>query len=504
MERPRPWSKLARFLAPIFSHQVDGDYQIGPTTISATADGLKKLDGNLAEILRLTDLANTYNKRIDHRTWEAVRPSVTKLSNDVTEEAADQFLSLLRMPNRLGELLRELHETGILERLIPAMAHARSLLQFNEYHKFTVDEHCLRAVEAAIAFGEQQCPWGDVYRSIKQKRTLHLALLIHDLGKGFAEDHSEVGLRIADETAQRLHMPAREAETLKFLVHKHLVMSHLAFRRDTSDDQLIVKFAVDVGSPEVLQMLFVLTCADLAAVGPGVLNSWKGEVLADLYLRTLQHLSGDSPSSIADDVRARQLNCWPTMNRTNGSPNKLRRCIIPICSARRPNQIADELRRLRSLERGDVKVWHRYLPETKTCEFTIGTFEDITPGVFHKLTGGLTSAGLQILSAEISTLADGLVLDRFRVHDPDYADEPPPDRLAEVARRVTESLVTGQVPAFRRLWQSGNRQTSASASGFARRAFGWITALQNDLRLSTCSHPTKWACCTRSPGHYLN
>ncbi len=127
-----------------------------------------------------------------------------------------------------------------------------------------------------------------------------------------------------------------------------------------------------------------------------------------------------------------------------------------------PQQIADELRRLRSLTHGEVKVWHRYLPETKTCEFTIGTFEDITPGVFHKLTGGLTSAGLQILSAEISTLADGLVLDRFRVHDPDYSDEPPPDRLADVARRVTESLVSGQVPVFRRIWQSGNRQSSVA------------------------------------------
>ncbi|HEY2762383.1 MAG TPA: [protein-PII] uridylyltransferase, partial [Pirellulales bacterium] len=395
-------------------------------------------------------------------TWEAVRPSIARLPSEVSEEAAGQFLSLLSQPDRLGELLRELHEMGILERLIPAMAHARSLLQFNEYHKFTVDEHCLRAVEAVAGFGGQQCPWGDVYRSLKQKRTLHLALLIHDLGKGFAEDHSEVGLRIADETAQRLHLPAREAETLKFLVHKHLVMSHLAFRRDTSDDQLIVKFAVDVGSPEVLQMLFVFTCADLAAVGPGVLNSWKGEVLADLYLRTLQHLSGDSPSSIADDTRATAVELLANDEPNDWFAEQIAALHYSYLLSTPPEQIADELRRLRSLERGEVKVWHRYLPETKTCEYTIGTFEDITPGVFHKLAGGLTSAGLQILSAEISTLAEELVLDRFRVHDPDYADEPPSERLAEVARRVTESLVTGQVPAFRRLWQSGNRQSSAA------------------------------------------
>ena len=193
---------------------------------------------------------------------------------------------------------------GVLERLIPEFTHARSLLQFNEYHKFTVDEHCIRAVEAATSFGETQTPWGEVYRSIRPKYLLHLALLIHDLGKGFVEDHSELGLRIAEETAHRLGLPEHDRETLKFLVHKHLVMAHLAFRRDTSDDQTIVRFAVEVGSPEVLRMLYVLTCADLAAVGPGVLNSWKGEVLNDLYLRTLRHLSGDSPSLLADERRA--------------------------------------------------------------------------------------------------------------------------------------------------------------------------------------------------------
>src|SRR4029453_4153535 len=103
---------------------------------------------------------------------------------------------------------------------------------------------------------------------------------------------------------QGLRLPLRDAEALKFLVHKHLVMSHLAFRRDTSDDQLIVRFAFDVGSPEILQMLFVLTAADLPAVGPGVFSDWKAEVLADLYSRTMQHLSGDSPAANTEERRA--------------------------------------------------------------------------------------------------------------------------------------------------------------------------------------------------------
>ncbi len=293
----RPGSRVARLIGAVLSHQVEGDYRVGPREITATRHGLTKLGGDLNEVLRLMDIANLYDKRIAQATWNAVRAAVPGYTDEVTAETSQRFLSLLSQPARLGELLHRLHELGVLEKIIPAFRHARCLLQFNEYHKYTVDEHCIVAVERAIALADDPGPIGRVYRKIKRKRTLHLALLIHDLGKGFVEDHSEVGLRIADDTAKLLRLPVREAEALKFLVHKHLMMAHLAFRRDTSDDQVVVRFAVEVGSPEMLDMLLVLTAADIAAVGPGVWNDWKGEVLADLYYRTMRHLAGDSPAS---------------------------------------------------------------------------------------------------------------------------------------------------------------------------------------------------------------
>ena len=492
----KPWMKLGEMLSPLFSHQVEGDFRVGPTRITATRAGLKKVQSDLAQILRLADLANLYNKRIAHSTWEAIHRVAPNLPDVITSESAERFLSVLSQPARLGELLRSLHELGVLERLIPAFAHARSLLQFNEYHKFTVDEHCLRAVEAATAIQHESDPWGEVYRSIENKRVLHLALLIHDLGKGFLEDHSEIGLRIADETARRLRLPPHETEILKFLVHKHLVMSHLAFRRDTSDDQIIVRFAVEVGSPEVLRMLYVLTCADLAAVGPGVLNSWKAEVLNDLYLRTLRHLSGDSPSLLADERRAAaramvagDANLEWFIVQINALPSSYLMNTPPV-------QIADELRRVRDLGHGEVKVWHRYLPDTGVIEYTVGTYEDITPGVFHKLTGGLTSAGLQILSADINTLPEGLVLDRFRVQDPDFVGQPPPERMDEIDRRLIDSLKTGEPPAFRRLWRTG-RNRPAPPCKCCQRKFGSTTARPIGSPSSKCSPPTAWVCCTQ-------
>ena len=198
-------------------------------------------------------------------------------------------------------MLRDLHDVGVLERFVPALEHARGLLQFNQYHKYTVDEHCLRAVEAATELFHDMGPVGREYRRIKDRHILHPALLIHDLGKGFEEDHSEVGMKIAQETAQRLRLPRHEAETLAFLVHKHLLINGLAFHRDTTDKQLVLKFALEVGSPEVLRMLFVLTVADLTAVGPGVWDAWKSQILIDLYDRTMLHLLADGSTVIVDE-----------------------------------------------------------------------------------------------------------------------------------------------------------------------------------------------------------
>jgi [protein-PII] uridylyltransferase len=459
----RPWVRISEWFFPMIGHQMEGDFIVGPR-IKATRRGLAKLERDLADVLRLVDLSNLYDKQVAPSTWQAIHKAAPQYSDQLSKEGAARFLSLLAQPKRLGELLRQLHEVGVLEKVVPEFAHARCLLQFNEYHRFTVDEHSLRAVDEATRFLDNQGLLGDLYRGLPQKRTLHLALLIHDLGKGYVEDHSEVGLRIAEHTARRLRLSEREAETLKFLVHKHLLMSHLAFRRDTSDDQLIVRFAVDVGSPEVLRMLFLLTAADLAAVGPGVLNEWKSEVLADLYLRTMRHLAGDSPSASAEERRSEVLSHVRQEADFEWFARQVASLPSSLLFSTPADRIAEQLRRLQNLMEGEVRIASRYLGETGTVEFLVSTHEDITPGVFHKLTGGLTSQGLEILSADINTLADRLVLDLFVVRDPDFSGEPPPDRIASINRRLTEALTADQQPAFRKVWSSAKQQNRDALS----------------------------------------
>jgi [protein-PII] uridylyltransferase len=223
-----------------------------------------------------------------------------------------------------------------------------------------------------------------------------------------------------------------------------------------------------VGSPELLQMLYVLTAADLGAVGPDVWDGWKSEVITDLYHRTMQQLAGDSPATTMDllfDQRRTEIRAVlgplaedPWFARHLGA--------LPAgyLSATAAPQAAADLRLLHALPSGGVTAEAQYLPETATVQFTVGTSEEVAPGIFHRLTGALSSCGLEIRSAQIHTLADGLVLDRFWVRDPDYAGAPSAQRLTAINAALERSLreLAAGPPTFRRTWlSSGQRMVVA-------------------------------------------
>jgi [protein-PII] uridylyltransferase len=456
--------RMGRLVTVLFGHRVEHGLHAGPGGIIATRAGLRAMRGNLDAVIRLIDLANLYDQPIAGSTWDAIRRDIGRISDDPPSTAACRhFLSLLSHPARLGSLLRDMHGAGLLERFIPAFQHARGLLQFNQYHQYTVDEHCLRAVEFAADLMSDAGPVGRVYRAIGQKHLLHLALLIHDLGKGHLEDHREVGLTIASETGLRLGLSPAEIESLRFLVHKHMMLNHLAFRRDTADEQLAVQLAVQIGSPELLQMLYVLTAADLSAVGPDVWDGWKTEVVTDLYHRTMQHLAGESVETTVDSLLGQRLETVRALlGRRQDEPwfaEHLDALPTAYFNAATPEQVVGDLQLLANLTPNGVSVVARYQPETDVVQCTVATSESATFGIFYKLTGALGSLGLQVRSAEIHTFSDGLVLDRFWVFDPDFVGVPPAGRLREIESTLLVTLQNAESkpPTFRRTWQAASR-----------------------------------------------
>ena len=460
----RPRAALKRILEPLLSHQVEGDFRVGPTEISATGRGLTKVASDLGQVLRLLDLANHYDRRVAHATWETIRTAMSERepadpSEPLAPDVAQRFLSLMSQPMRLSELLRRLHELRVLEQIVPGMNHARGLLQFNAYHRFTVDEHSIRAVECVTDLQTDAGLPGELYRNLKQKRTLHLAALIHDLGKGYVEDHSDVGRLLAEQLGHRLGLPPHEREQLMFLVHKHLRMSHLAQQHDIHDDNVVVQFAVEVGSSENLQMLFLLTLADLAAVGPGVLNEWKQQLLTDLYEHTVQLLASDSPADASNQRLLARRAELESLVAGQSDPGWYQAQIAALPGSSlftvEPQRIVEELRRLKSLPHQDAFAAGRFIPQRNVVEYTVGTYEEVAPGIFHRLTGALSSQRQQILSAEINTLFGGLVLDRFYVQDSDFAGPPPQERLEQTSVALVAALKdpSNRPPQFVKRWQ---------------------------------------------------
>ena len=151
-ELMQPVSRVSRVLAPMLGRRTQDDYQIGRSEVSATPRATARLAQHPEEVLKLVDVARFEGKRISQDTWHFVYRTAPKYSNEPRPALMQGFLKLLQDPLRLGELLRRLHEMGVLEKIIPEFSHARSFLQFNQYHKYTVDEHCIRAVDEATQF----------------------------------------------------------------------------------------------------------------------------------------------------------------------------------------------------------------------------------------------------------------------------------------------------------------------------------------------------------------
>ena len=430
----------------------DGHFLIGHSRLDVSPGRLDAVCSDLHSVLRLFLTAVRQHVSIAPRVLERIRQAVPKLGGTVDPECSRLFLAILEPRGHLGATLRAMHDTGVLEILLPEFARVRCLLQFNAYHSYTVDEHTLRAMSIIEALEKVNNPIGAAYREVKLKSVLHLALLLHDIGKGGVEDHSDVGRGIAEKIAVRFGLPETQRELLMFLVHKHLVMADVAFRHDIADPGELARFSHLAGSPERLTMLYVLTVADISAVGPEIWNDWKAGLLTDLYDRSMLILSGKHakfleeerlekvrehvtktliPNSAADEER-QQLAHWFDQHLKQFPPHYL------LGTPR--NRIASDLEIIRHLQPGQIVVTANHDAGTDTVEYRIVLDREHSEGCFHRIAGTLTSQRLEILSAQICTTTNGIVVDVFDVRDTDFTGPVPQQRLDAVGQAIGRAL----------------------------------------------------------------
>ena len=470
-------SRISRALDPVLGKTIEGNYRVGLKHVSATALGLEKLKTDLSEVLRLVELSEREQKHLDHHTFSSLLLAAPDFPDEPKPEVLRQFYDLLSESKTIPGILQVLHELGFLEKIIPAFKHARSLLQFNQYHKYTVDEHSLRAVRYATQFAEREDTLGKVYRNIKDKRVIHLALLLHDLGKGFEEDHSEVGKQIAEETASQLQLDEQSTQDVAELVLQHLTMAHLAFRRDTSDETILHSFADAVGSVERLRMLFVLTCADLAAVGPGVLNDWKVEVLTSVYQRTAQILESGDHSEYESELEQHRRKVAAELNPEEQQDAWFDRQIQALSRSYlaeyNVQDVLETLRRFHRIEDSGVDAVGSIQEETQTLRFVAGVKQGTGRGVFSSMAGALSEHGFPILSAHTDVLADDLLMLRYEVSDKSSSKATTPEILNDLCDALKASVDSVEPPQFTQVW--GEEQAEASVQ---------LSMLPNEVRIN--------------------
>ncbi|MEM9726860.1 MAG: [protein-PII] uridylyltransferase, partial [Pseudomonadota bacterium] len=231
-------------------------------------------------------------------------------------EAQDLFVELITNSRDPARALRMLHVTGVLGRFIPEFGRVVGLMQFNMYHHYTVDEHSILAVETfyRIASGDlrdEHPVETEIAQRLADRRVIAVTLLLHDIGKGLPDDHSVAGARIARVVCPALGMTPGETEQVSWLIRHHLAMSNTAQKRDLAEPATIRSFAELVRSPNRLRLLYVLTACDIRAVGPGVWNGWKAQLLRQLYRETHNALMGEAPeasrSERVDEAKAALL-----------------------------------------------------------------------------------------------------------------------------------------------------------------------------------------------------
>ncbi|AKM10869.1 [protein-PII] uridylyltransferase [Croceicoccus naphthovorans] len=355
------------------------------------------------------------------------------------------FLDLLASHDDPELALRWMNEAGVFGRIMPEFGRVVAQMQFDMYHHYTVDEHTIRAIGklAKIEAGEvaESHPISTkLIAKLKHRRALYVATLMHDIAKGRGGDHSVLGADLAKRVCPRLGMNEEETELVSWLVRNHLLMSATAFKRDLSDPKTIGDFVEVVQSLERLRQLLVLTVVDIGAVGPGVWNSWKGQLLADLYFASEERIRlGHKGHGRDVRIAAKKDAVIGLMGDEAGLVEDVGQTFHPsYWIAEQEDVIASNLRQLKAKGDAPLSIETQYHEDRgATLVTAIGADH---PGLFSRICGAIHLAGANIIDARIHTTRRGIAVDNFLVQDPHGRPFHEDAQLTRLVRGIEEAL----------------------------------------------------------------
>ncbi|HEX2866444.1 MAG TPA: [protein-PII] uridylyltransferase [Ignavibacteriales bacterium] len=398
---------LSNFLAV----DLDADFSLKGQTLSIRHSRML----SLSDILRAFYYRGLYSARFDENLRSLAIQSIERIEdteNSVGSEARSSvfFREILRLPKNVGETLINMNELGALQLIIPEFGDLIGFFQAGVYHTYTADEHTLIAISNVESLFGQENELGRIYTSLKDKEILFLAILLHDIAKPVSvSGHEIIGAEIASSVMYRLGYDEKETEQVSFLVENHLIMEQIAFRRNLNDPVTLNNFTAKFTSLKDLDLLYLVTYADLSAVNPVVWTEWKSDLLAELYRKSkamlVEQLTGEE-LLFSSTISFPQAEVDPSMQMH----------IESIDDIGYIQHFSEEeiLSHLQEISKGlSLSVFFKQ----------VNVFTNITiiakdsPSLLSRLCGVLSINDLNIHDARIFTRKDGIVIDSFNVTD---------------------------------------------------------------------------------------
>jgi [protein-PII] uridylyltransferase len=455
-EKPAP--VLDRFIARLRPKSRRGfkesvDFQIDHDRITVADDGAFARDP--VNMIRMFWLADRYNLAFHPDAIRLLTKSLKLVDDTLRHDAtANQlFVSILTSANTPEIVLRRMNEAGLLGRFVPDFGRVVAMMQFNMYHHYTVDEHLLRCIGMLQQIERGGDPSlglaADLVKTIQPRNRdlLYVALFLHDIAKGRPEDHSVAGAKVARRLCPRFGLNAAETETVSWLVEQHLVMSTIAQSRDLGERKTIEMFAGVVQSLERMKLLLILTTADIMAVGPGVWNGWKSQLLKTLYYETEPVVTG----GFSEVNRSRRVEMAQEEFR-RAAPAKLANLSGDALETYIGRHYAAYWLKVDLA----TKIEHaRFLLETEAQAKSLATRVDLLngQGVTHLtvlapdhprllsiIAGACAAAGANIIGAQIYTTTDGLAVDTISITRGFDRDEDEERRARRIADGIEKAL----------------------------------------------------------------
>jgi len=402
-------------------------------------------------LIRIFHLAQKHNLAFHPDAMRAITRSLKLIDTDLrdNEEANQLFLEILTSKNDPETVLRRMNEAGVLGRFVPAFGKIVAMMQFNMYHHYTVDEHLLRCIGVLAEIergGNNETPLVNelIHKIRPENRTvLYVTLFLHDVAKGRPEDHSIAGARVARRLCPRLGFSAADTETVAWLIENHLVMSSVAQSRDLSDRKTIENFAAVVQSAERLKLLTILTTADIKAVGPGVWNGWKAQLIRTLYYETEPVLTGGfSEVNRAQRVAMAQTEFREAMK--DWPADKLEAYIAKHYPAYwlkvdLPHKI-EHARFVRATEQAAKTLATMTGFDNNRAVTELTVLAPDHPWLLSIIAGACAMANANIVDAQIYTTTDGRALDTISLSREFERDEDEQRRASRIADSIEKAL----------------------------------------------------------------